>query len=145
MELHLEGTEPEGGGKSVRMKVYLAGPINGCTDKEAGDWRSTATSILQERGIDVLDPMARDYRGIEDENVNLIVKGDKEDIDGCHVLLANCPKPSVGTSMEVFFAHLRHKTVVVVAPEPVSPWLRYHATDVFQDLDEALAYINALL
>jgi hypothetical protein len=51
----------------------------------------------------VLDPMDRDYRGKEDESVKDIVEGDKADIDWADAVIAYCPKPSVGTSMEVLY------------------------------------------
>lgn len=52
------------------MIIYLAGPINGCTDAQANDWRTEAKRIAAERGHTCLDPMARDYRGRESEAAN---------------------------------------------------------------------------
>lgn len=123
--------------------VYLAGPINGCSDIEARGWRAEATRLLTGG---VLDPMARDYRGLEDLNVDEIVEGDKNDIDNCAAVLAYCPKPSVGTSMEILYAHTRRMPVVVVVPSgaPVSPWLRYHATQVVSTITEAVDALRAV-
>lgn len=116
--------------------VYLAGPIQGCTDSEATDWRSAARMLI--RGS-VLDPMARDYRGRETENVVDIVEGDKADIRKCRAVLAYCPRPSAGTSMEVHYAWALHIPVFTVVPAgPVSPWLRYHSAAVFRDLAAAV-------
>lgn len=117
--------------------VYLAGPILGCSDAEAIDWREEAKRELV--GLDFLDPMVRDYRGREAEAFAEIVEGDKDDIDTSDVMLAMCPRPSVGTSMEVLYAWQRAMPVVVVAPPgaPVSPWLRYHASEVVETLAEA--------
>jgi nucleoside 2-deoxyribosyltransferase len=122
------------------MLVYLCGPINGCTDAECNDWRSYAKSRLS----DTLDPMRRDYRGREAESVNEIVELDKIDVQECDVVIANCPKPSVGTSMEVFYAWELGKKIAAIAPEPVSPWLRYHSTRVFGTIKEAIDWIEAL-
>jgi len=121
------------------MKVYLCGPINGCTDEECKDWREAVKVRLP----DTLDPMRRDYRGREAECADEIVEGDKEDIDSCDVLLVNYDKPSVGTSMEVYHAWLRDTPVVVVCrPEAViSPWLRYHSTKFVHSFDDAIAWI----
>ncbi|MFD4699785.1 nucleoside 2-deoxyribosyltransferase [Streptomyces niveus] len=117
--------------------VYLAGPIQGCTDSEATDWRDAARMMI--RG-DILNPMARDYRGREHENVSDIVEGDKADIRKCRAVLAYCPRPSVGTSMEIQYAWSLHIPVVTVVPSgPVSPWLRYHSIGVFRDLAAAIA------
>lgn len=120
-------------------KVYLCGPINGCTDAECNDWRAYAKSRLQ----DTVDPMARDYRGKEAESYREIVELDKIDVRRCDVILANCPKPSVGTSMEVFMAWELGKVIVAIAPEPVSPWLRYHSTKLCSTMREAVDWIEA--
>ena len=116
------------------MKVYLGGPINGCTDEEANGWRQIVTPIFEAAGHICFDPMVRDYRGREDEAVVEIVENDKKDIQSSDVLFMFCPKPSVGTSMEVFYGYLLAKYVIVVVPEgaPVSPWLSYHANEIYK-------------
>jgi nucleoside 2-deoxyribosyltransferase len=115
--------------------VYLAGPIHGCTDGEANDWRAYVKTLLP----NTVDPMRRDYRGVEDDNVNNIISGDKADIDASDAVIANCPAPSYGTAMEILYAWSLRKLVVVVAPRgPVSPWLRGHSTTVVHTLDEAV-------
>lgn len=121
------------------MKIYLAGPINGCTDSEANDWRSDAKTHFP----DTLDPMARDYRGKEAEAVNDIVEGDKADIDNCDAMLVWFEKPSVGTSMEVLYAWERKKQVVTVnmSGKPISPWLAYHST-VVTSMSHAVALLT---
>lgn len=114
--------------------VYLCGPINGCTDEEAHDWRALATNLLGP-GFATLDPMRRDYRGRELEPgiAAEIVRGDLEDLTLCDAVLASCPKPSVGTSMEVCLAFRSGKPVVCVVPPGAgapSPWLLYHSSAV---------------
>lgn len=127
------------------MKVYLAGPINGATDEEANGWRTRAKALLP----DVLDPMDRDYRGKEDESVKDIVEGDKRDIDASDAAIAYCPKPSVGTSMEVLYCwkpYGQSKPCIVVVPpgSPCSPWLRYHATAVVETIEDAVRELLTL-
>lgn len=116
------------------MKVYLGGPINGCTDEEASGWRGEAMLLLESGGHVAIDPMVRDYRGREMEPgiAAEIVESDKADIDGADVLLMNCPKPSVGTSMEILYGATQGKRVVSVIPDDStpSPWLVYHSTVV---------------
>lgn len=123
---------------------YLAGPINGCTDSEANDWRSAAKEHLASLGHEWLDPMRRDYRGREDESVAEIVEGDKADILAADYVIASCPKPSAGTSMEIYLSWEQHKPVVAMVPadQPVSPWVRYHTKAVVQSVTEA---VDALL
>lgn len=122
--------------------VYLCGPINGCTESEAKDWREYVKTRLPF----TLDPMRRDYRGREEENLNELVELDKIDVMKSDVLLVNYDKPSVGTSMEVIFAWERGKVIVVVCREgaKTSPWLRYHSHALFHTFDEAIAYIGGL-
>lgn len=122
------------------MKIYLGGPINGCTDAECKDWRAEARRMLE--GHEIVDPMARDYRGREDESVVEIVENDKRDIDGCDVLLMNCPTPSVGTSMEILYGWQLKKRVLIIAQGRISPWLRYHADGLFSTLREAVKAIR---
>lgn len=123
-------------------KVYLCGPINGCTDAQAKDWREYVKTRLP----NTLDPMRRDYRGREMECVNEIVELDKIDVMKSDVLLVNYDKPSVGTSMEVLYAFERGKAVVVVArPDAtVSPWLRYHSHAIVHSFDEAIEFIGEM-
>lgn len=126
------------------MRIYLAGPINGCTDAQATGWREQAKALLE--GHDLLDPMSRDYRGIEAENVAAIVESDKEDIDQSDVLLMYFERPSVGTSMEVLYAWERFKIIIVVdvSERPLSPWLQYHATRVLSSLKDVPACLTTL-
>lgn len=119
------------------MRVYLAGPINECTDGQVNGWRNTVREALAGRGIELVDPMARDYRGRESENVAGIVEGDKADIESCDLVFAYCWKSSTGTSMEIHHAWTKRIAVYAVASAPVSPWLAYHAT-VFPSLGDAV-------
>lgn len=118
------------------MRVYLGGPINGCTDEEANGWRGEVKRFLQRHQIEWLDPMDRDYRGREMEAgiAAEIVQGDKQDIRESDVLLMNCPKPSVGTSMEVLYGSQLGKRVICVVPEDhtPSPWLAHHADKIYR-------------
>lgn len=122
------------------MKIYLCGPINGCNDSECKDWREYVKSIFPES----IDPMRRDYRGKELTLYKEIVELDKDDILHCDVVLANCPYPSVGTSMEIFFAWSNFIPVCAVVPDvsKVSPWLKYHATEVFESLEAVIKQLK---
>jgi hypothetical protein len=123
--------------------VYLAGGINGLSDSDAKDWREYAKERLSH---DTLDPLRRDYRGIEDESVEEIVHGDLEDIRNSDVVLASCVRPSWGTAMEIHFTRTSTpSSVYAVVPEDqtVSPWLRYY-TSIFRTFDEAINHLNGL-
>ncbi len=120
----------------LTFKVYLGGPIAGCTDSEANDWRDDLTERYAAANIEFVNPMARDYRGEEGDHTNEIVDLDKRDIDRiCDALLFNLPcrsRPYFGSSMEIKHGFDNGLPIVVAIPEglPVSPWVRRHATKI---------------
>mgnify|MGYP000703431519 CR=1 FL=1 len=59
--------------------MYLAGPINALSDSEAIDWRREVMEALAHK-FNFLDPMARDFRGIEGDHTAEIVEGDFDQI-----------------------------------------------------------------
>lgn len=124
--------------------VYLAGPINGCTDEEAHGWRDRARGMI--RGPCV-DPMVRDYRGAEElVPARHVVDPDVRDIAGCAVVLAMCARPSWGTAMEIAIAKRElGRTVVAVCPGVVSPWISYHADLVCRTLEDACDAVNQVI
>lgn len=126
------------------MKVYLAGAINGCTDEQAKGWREEIKRRLP--NIEWLDPMDRDYRGQEDQNVEAIVLADIGDIVLADVVLVHAAFPSWGTAMETWEASGRGKTVIVwVEPgRPVSPWLRHVADYLFDNIYEVESRLGQL-
>lgn len=126
------------------MRVYLCGPIHGCTDGECTNWRAEAAAALP----DTVDPLAnhRDFRGREHEHMAEIVEDDKLAIMGCDALLVNFTqdKQAIGTCMEILFAWEQHKIIIVVAPRwaNLSPWLHYHASAVVHRFEDAYAWLN---
>ena len=121
--------------------MYLAGPIFQQSDAACNDWRAKFKSCDI---FDWLDPMARDFRGREDTAFAEIVDGDKADIDSCQAVIAKVNPPSAGTSMEILWAWLNHTPVIVVFEGRVSPWVRYHATDICLSEEVALQKLKEL-
>lgn len=130
--------------RPIETYVYLAGPIANCSDSECSDWRKYLTDGLPGRII--LDPMVRDFRGIEGNHTDEIVEGDKKDIANCDVLIANVWQISAGTMMELLFAYDQGLYTIVIVPEGsrVSPWIRYHASCIVNTFDEAIAEVELL-
>jgi len=124
------------------MKVYLCGGINGLSDDRCNTWREYAIQRLHHETI---NPMRRDYRGVEDQSVAAIIDGDKMDIDASDVLLVNATRPSWGTAMEVLYAWERGKSCYAVAGDRISPWLRYHCKAIFADLNDAIRAVNEVV
>jgi nucleoside 2-deoxyribosyltransferase len=143
---HQEGLEPWAGSPYEEWKtIYLAGPIADRTDAECRGWREKAKQLWKGQ---CLDPMRRDYRGVNitEEIAAKIVADDLIDIDASDGLLVYFDKPSVGTSMEIFYARSKNKPVVVIHDSggPVSPWIINHA-HVAPNMDEAIETLKELL
>jgi len=129
-----------------KYNIYLGGPIFNRSDDDCKNWRNTVKKELEDVA-NCIDPMRRDYRGkthlpgMDSEIVEL----DKEDIDGSDALLVYYDKPSVGTSMEILYAYDRLLKIVVVNASDqdyLSPWLTYHASLIFDGLDEAIDFLK---
>jgi nucleoside 2-deoxyribosyltransferase len=115
------------------MRVYLGGPISGCTDEEVHGWREQVKPIFESVGFICLDPSERDYRGKRlTRNIAVdIVEHDTRDIRNCDLAFFNCWKqdsPMWGTAMEIRYAWSQEKINIIVLPEIIepSPWLLYH-------------------
>jgi nucleoside 2-deoxyribosyltransferase len=125
--------------------VYLCGGINKLSDAECKDWREEAKCLLGPE-FETLDPMRRDYRGREGDFSAEIVRHDQTDIAMSDIILVRAEKPSWGTAMEMVYAKLLGKFVVVFgAGDKPSPWIVFHSNKMFPNLNEAISWINAYL
>lgn len=125
--------------------IYLCGPIMGEVNGQAVEWREQAKQLLGER-YRLLDPMRRNFKDNEVDSANEIVEFDLQDIRDADILLVNYNKPSVGTSMEVFYAsHDLGKFVVAFSHIPFvdcNPWMVKFTTKILPTLEEACRYIG---
>lgn len=125
------------------MKIYLCGGINGLSDADAKNWREEAKTRLKDH--ECIDPMRRDYRGVEYQHVDEIVKEDLKDIIDSDFILVNATRPSWGTAMELVYAQLHGKIVIAIVDITelnISPWLMYHTDHIENDLGMACNLIN---
>lgn len=122
--------------------IYLAGAIQNCSDSQCIDWRNEVKNRLYNK-YNILDPMDRDYRGIEVESVKEIISGDEKDIDNSDIILAMAELPSWGTAMEIRDAfNWKNKQVIVVcSKDRPSPWLIGNSHKIFKTLKEAIEYL----
>ena len=125
--------------------IYLSGPI---MDEHAGtarEWREAAGQLLSKE-FRLLDPMRRKFVDRQVDSANEIVEFDLQDVRTADILLVNYNKPSIGTSMEVFYAaHDLGKFVVAFSPfeyQDCSPWMARFCTKILGSLEEAAGYIN---
>ena len=124
--------------------IYLSGPI---MDEHAGaarEWRECAKSLLAGR-YRLLDPMRRKFVDREVDSANEIVEFDLLDVRNADIILVNYSRPSIGTSLEVFYAsHVLGKFVVAFSPyeyRECSPWMVRYCTKILGSLEEAAEYI----
>ena len=120
------------------MRVYLGGPMTGCSYAVASEWRDEAKFWLNRHGITVLNPMDRDFRDSPLSHLPELVEEDKIAIELSDVVLVNFTEKSIGTSMEMLYAWERGKRVIVVSEEfTEDPWLVYHSHNIYRDMEAA--------
>ena len=128
-------------------KVYLAGPMEGCSDDEMLVWRRAATLSFNE-GIKAISPVR-----IDSKFTTAIITQNQYDVKECDVTLAYLPKSisdrrcSYGTICEIAWAHAQNKPVVIVSDDPYvhdHPVIQEIGVH-FDELNTAVEYINQLL
>jgi len=144
--------------------VYLSGAIGSLSYNKAIAWRMRATKRLGLAEIRTLDPMRgkehlKDLSEIpalvtEDQvgwinSPNWLVHRDLADIQRCDAMLVeltNLDHPYRGTIMEMVYARLWNKPIVVWSTwASQSPWLAYHATTICETLEDCCEAIKELL
>ena len=125
--------------------IYLSGPIMDENAGAAREWREAAKLLLGER-FKLLDPMRRKFKDRQVDSANEIVEFDLQDLRDADIILVNYSKPSIGTSMEVFYAaHDLGRFVVAFSPfeyKDCSPWMARYCTKILGSLEEAAEYIT---
>jgi len=123
----------------MSVTFYLCGPI--LEDEERWrsiGWRETTYNILTSKGFEVFNPMvSAEHGGVHYDEAfkELIVPRDKLMIDRSDVILVNyVPKElSIGTCMEIMYAHMTGKKVIWFAEDDElcisleeNPWVIAH-------------------
>jgi nucleoside 2-deoxyribosyltransferase len=142
-------------------KVYLAGPITGTSYDGCTDWREYVQSQLPP-SIEGVSPMrGKDHlRGVESikgygEHPFSTPKGittrDRFDVTRCDAILVNfdgAQRVSIGTVMEIAWADMLRKPIVVVMGEDNPHYhamIREAAGFIVPTLDEAIALVAVML
>ncbi len=128
-----------------RLSIYLSGPIMDEVAGHAREWREQVKMIFGGR-FQLLDPMRRKFVDRQVDSANEIVEFDLRDVRRADIILVNYNKPSIGTSMEVFYAaHVLGKFVVAFSPfeyADCSPWMARYCTKILPSLESACRYIE---
>jgi len=128
-----------------RMTIYLSGPIMDEHEGVAREWRTAAKQLLG-KDFRILDPMRRKFVDRQVDSANEIVEFDLQDVRDADIVLVNYDKPSIGTSMEVFYAAFdQGKFVISFSPftfENCSPWMVRFSTKILPSLEDACTYIK---
>ena len=127
-----------------RMTIYLSGPIMDEHEGVAREWRTAAKQLLG-KDFGILDPMRRKFVDRQVDSANEIVEFDLQDVRDADIVLVNYSKPSIGTSMEVFYAsHDLGRFVVAFSDlefKDGSPWMARYCTKILPSLEDAAEYI----
>lgn len=118
--------------------IYLAGPLLSLTQEEANKWRAYVIDKLVNR-YNFINPARRIF---EYSNFKYIVESDKEDLDNSDIILINHLFASDGTAMEQLYSWQQGKEILVVVNGSHSPWIKYHSSHIFGDIDSCICYLE---
>lgn len=127
-------------------KIYLSGPLAGCTTFEATAWREEALRLLG-RGncVNPADTWVKEEAELSGSEKRRLVNGDLASIDQCKGLLYCAWKPSFGSPMELFYANQSRKLTATVSAGPVSPWVFAHSDFIGTTVAEAARWLAVQL
>jgi nucleoside 2-deoxyribosyltransferase len=150
---------------SEKLKVYLAGPIAGQTGEKLLNSIAEKVAILTDIGYITYQPMvgkshiipvkeeykANGYDQFPLATNHAIFARDKWMVSQADIILADLSssgsRVSIGTMMEIAWANLQGKMVIVVLPDGNVHdhlFVREAATHVFKDMDQVYAYLKEL-
>ena len=139
--------------------VYLAGPMEDCSESVMTEWRTHVASELMLWDIDCLDPTRRvSFHNqlydttLQDDirNMNLckrIFKQDMQDIANSRVIIADVRRKSgrgTGTSMELMFAHMKNKILIMWGDynDHIHPFYESIYTEKHYDLNDVIESVK---
>lgn len=141
--------------------VYLAGPIAGCTESEANDWRDMIFDQLQDVGIIGVSPLRCEPihgplygTGYPDERfgtARAIASKNLLDVTRCDLTVCYFPSNKVlskGTLIELAWAHALGKPTILVTEDPSlieHPVVQANASWVVPTLEDAVDIIVGVL
>ena len=148
----------------MKKYVYLAGPIAGCTEEEATEWREYVCTYFTHGIIGIYplrcEPLKEGLTYTEDgatpkmwSDPRAIATKNWLDTESCDLVLAYLPKelnerrPSYGTTIEIGWAIGLRKPIILVTNDEYlteHPLIKANVNWVFQDFENALDVIHGL-
>ena len=131
-----------------KRTVYLAGPMEHVSEKDAKGWRDIAANYLYQADILTLDPTRR-VHNFQQRYMKRIFELDLRDIQESDIILVNLDNPTVakhGTAMEVFYAsYVLRKPVVAFKADAsiIHPFFESLVTEWRSTVDKACDTIIA--
>jgi len=137
----------------IKDFVYVAGPMEDCSEDYMTSWRNKVSDQLEASGISVLDPTRRvsfhdQITDLQDNaksrnTCQRIFKQDMQDIANSKVILADvrrCSGRGTGTSMELMFGHIKNKIIILVADEKdfIHPFYESMYTEKHYNFEDAI-------
>ena len=124
------------------MKVYLAGPIEICSEDEILVWRNYVETKLG--NFDIITP--KYHLGSDSE----IFENTKTNVEECDIVFAHLPKAinerraSYGTIFEVAYGHALKKRVIVISDDEFvhNHPVMNQISEMYYSLDAALLSIS---
>jgi nucleoside 2-deoxyribosyltransferase len=144
--------------------VYLAGPIAGCDQEEAKDWRADVTFRLPP-GIVAINPLRSEptpeagpykltYQCHKFGTAGAIAAKNRYDVKKCDLILAHLPRdinerrPSYGTIFEIAWAVEMQKPIIVWTDDEYireHPLVKFYVPWFVDNMDDAIDIISGLL
>ena len=146
----------------VALYTYLAGPVVGCTEVGAKDWREYVAEGLETYGIRSISPI-RSVSPDGDEFVytencekhgftNCVFAKNQFDVRRCDIVFAYIPlkdfKPRVGTTSEIAWAYMLGKQTVLVSDDPAyteHPLIQMQCGWIVPSLDTGIEIVGEIL
>ena len=124
------------------MKVYLAGPIEICSEDEILVWRNYVETKLG--NFDIITP--KYHLGSDSE----IFENTRTNVEECDIVFAHLPKAinerraSYGTIFEVAYGHALKKRVIVISDDEFvhNHPVMNQISEMYYSLDAALLSIS---
>ena len=146
--------------ETKKSRLYLAGPIEGCEDKEITEWRDNSIRFFSDASDQIItvNPFRAEERAIKFSFTNYFNQTifDKNwyDCQQCDAILAYLPKeindrrPSIGTLFEIAWFISMRKPIFIVSDDPVyvlHPLIKTNTGWIYDNFEECYLAILTLL